>query len=135
MGTHRLETFVETESRHCGETQGVQEEKREKEIGPLVHGEVRAVATVDRETEFPQTEPGKRRPVAFPHPGICGVFDAELGRPDKGPPHVAEGFENRPGVTQRNTRAEDQQVREIPQAMEPVRVELALRVQIQARWS
>ena len=108
MGTHRLEAFVETESRHCGEPKGVQEVKREKEIGPLVHGEVCAVATVDRETEFPQTEPGKRRPVAFPHPGIGGVFDAKLGRPDKGSPHVAEGFEDRLGVTQRNARAEDQ---------------------------
>ena len=76
------------------------------------HRKVHAVATVDRETEFPQTQPGKRRPIAFSHPRVCGAFDAELRGPDKGPLHVAEGFQDRLGIAQRNTRAEDQYIRE-----------------------
>ncbi len=76
METDCLEALVETQSRHCSETQGIQEEKREEEIRPLVHGKVHAIATVDRETEFPQTQPGERGPVVFPYPRVQGVFDA-----------------------------------------------------------
>ena len=123
---------AETQPGHCSETQGVQEEKRDEELGPLVHRKVRAVANVDRETEFPQTEPGKRRPVVFPHPRVRGVFDAELWSPHKGPPYVAKGFQNRRGVTQRSARAKDHEVGERPGALCPIRVELALGVQIQA---
>jgi hypothetical protein len=72
-----------------------------------VHRKIRTVAAIDRETEFPQPEAGKCCPVAFLDPRIRGVCDAEFGGSDKGPPHIAQGFKNRPGVTQRNARTED----------------------------
>jgi len=51
-GMASLEVLRETEPGYGGKTKDVQEEKREEEIGPLVHCEVRAVAAVDGEAEF-----------------------------------------------------------------------------------
>jgi hypothetical protein len=51
LRTDSLEALVKTQSGHCSETQGMQEKKRDEEIGSLVHGEICAVAAVDRETE------------------------------------------------------------------------------------
>jgi len=98
----------QTQSGYRGKANSVQHEEQGYEEPAPLHGQIDAVPAVHRQEHFTQAQPGESSTVVFPPPGVRGLFDVEFRRAYKATPNVAEGFQDRPGVAQRNARAEHQ---------------------------